>query len=433
MKNVFVSYSHKDLEFAKKLVNWLEGKGYKVWMDKRRILPGANYLESIADGIGKADAFIPLLSAESVSSKWVAREIIFALEHDRNIIPVLVQFAELPDGLKFAITGLHHVDFTEGEQNINPWEALDNALKSTAKKGDSDTSNENAGRLTKDQEANLQHLLDYIDSQKKKSNLLMGGIAVILAILIANVGFLLLKEKPDEIATRTTERDTKIVAETAKQEEPKKIDAILIKGVSREVENALRVAYTGEIRETAPSAAIGVIVQPGGSTSEQWRPLRDGEPLSSSYNYRIVFQPDKKAYFYIFQIDSTGKLDWIFPKNNSSPYSSGKNPTEGGLWTKIPSGEDALHLDENLGIEHIYIVATPSRWEALEKALSDAAKTQAVPVDVPLGLRTRGVGGARKTTAVPENIDVVSEEIRQMITGKNGVLVQERWFQHVAP
>ena len=73
MKNVFVSYSHRDLDFAKKLVIWLEERGYKVWMDKKRILPGANYLDSIADGIGKADAFIPLLSPESVSSKCSIR------------------------------------------------------------------------------------------------------------------------------------------------------------------------------------------------------------------------------------------------------------------------------------------------------------------------------------------------------------------------
>jgi hypothetical protein len=341
------------------------------------------------------------------------------LENDRSIIPVLVQFAEIPDKLKFAISGIHHVDFTEAEQNINPWSALEKALKATTKENESETSNDNTLKLNEDPQSNNQQLINYINSQKKRNNLLIGGIIAILILLIAGVGTFFLRAKPVEIP---------------KQEESKQIETILLKGVSKGVENALRVAYTGEIREPAPSAAIGVIVQPGGSSSEPWRPLRDSESLSSKHNYRIVFQPDKKAYFYVFQIDSTGKLDWIFPKNSSSPYSSGKNPVPAGLWTQIPGGEEALHLDENLGIEHIYIVATANRWDALEKSLSDGSKTKAVPVNAPLGLRTRGVGGSRQVTvAMPAKIDIASKDIRQMFTGKNGVLVQEKWFQHVAP
>ena len=433
MKNVFVSYSHRDLDFAKKLVIWLEERGYKVWMDKKRILPGANYLDSIADGIGKADAFIPLLSPESVSSKWVAREIIFALEHDRNIIPVLVQFAEIPDGLKFAITGLHHVDFTDSEETINPWDALEKALKGVSTEGDTDKANHKTEESTGTPQSSNQ-LLNYINSQKKRSNLLIGGILATLIVLIIGVGILFFRERPKVATPAEPQENIKVVVEVPKQEEVKQLETILIKGVSKGVENALRLAYTGEIKEAAPSAAVGVIIQPGAGSSEPWKPLRDGESLSSKSNYRIVFQPDKKAYFYVFQIDSTGKLDWIFPKNGASQYSAGKNPVPAGAWTQIPGGEEALHLDENLGIEHIYIVATPNRWDALEKALSDGSKATAVPVNTPIGLRTRGVGGARTVTAaMPAKIDIASKDIRQMFTGKNGVLVQEKWFQHVAP
>ena len=44
--------------FTKKVVHFLEEKGYQIWMDKRRLLEGANFLKEIADGIGKADVFL---------------------------------------------------------------------------------------------------------------------------------------------------------------------------------------------------------------------------------------------------------------------------------------------------------------------------------------------------------------------------------------
>ena len=45
MASLFISYSREDMDFAKKLVRLLEEKGHEGWMDKKRILGGANYLQ----------------------------------------------------------------------------------------------------------------------------------------------------------------------------------------------------------------------------------------------------------------------------------------------------------------------------------------------------------------------------------------------------
>jgi len=405
MKIIFVSYSHKDSEFAKKLVSWLEGQGHTVWMDKNKILPGANYVSSIAEGIGKADAFLPLLSPDSVKSKWVAKEIMYALESDKDIIPVLVQFAEIPEHIKFAITGIHHVDF-EGTKDLDPWDELDKALQSHD--GSLESSSEDTeSTLAKDQ------LYKYVKSQQRKLAPALWGLCAVFL-----VGFFVLyfgmgqgNEKP-------------------KVSDMLAANVVVVSSGSEEVAQVLKLAFSQQIKGDTPTAALGIMVQKKGGDAP-WKNLNDGDTLDSQDNYRIVFQPETPSFLYVFQIDSSGKLDWLFPKNNSSPYSSGENPVKPGIWQQLPSEGEAFHLDENIGIEHIYTAVTANRWVELEQFLQKASVAKPVKISSPLRLKTRGVGGARVVSNLPLGmIPDVSNDIQSILIGKDGVLIKEKWFYH---
>ena len=48
MAKIFISYSSSDVDFAKKLVRWLEGKGHHIWIDKKMILAGATRIGASA-------------------------------------------------------------------------------------------------------------------------------------------------------------------------------------------------------------------------------------------------------------------------------------------------------------------------------------------------------------------------------------------------
>jgi hypothetical protein len=212
-------------------------------------------------------------------------------------------------------------------------------------------------------------------------------------------------------------------------------DKLSGQGVSLDIQRTLKIAYSTKLKEAAPSAAITAMFQQGSNPSEPWRPLSDGETLSSANNYRLMFSPDKTAFFYVFQIDSRGKLDWLFPKNTTTPFSTGTNPVHAGVWTHVPGENAAFHLDDNLGVEHLYVIATESAWTDLEEALRKAGTTSsgALPVQAAFNLKTRGVAGTRFVDApLHESTEKVSKEVRQIITGKEGVLVWEKWFQHVA-
>jgi serine/threonine protein kinase len=253
----------------------------------------------------------------------------------------------------------------------------------------------------------------------------------LLMVIIAGYAIFSLREKRPAVTHDEQQRNEEMPAEKLPIAE-----SIRIEGISAEVENALRLAYSAERQEAAPAAAAAIMVQRGVKATAPWRPLVEGETMSSADKYRIVFQPEEAAYFYIFQIDNTGKLDWLFPRNSSSPYSMGANPVPAGVWTELPDGGTTFYLDENLGVEHIYIVATHSRWNDLEAALAKASKSRAAKASIQyaFNLQTRGVGGTRLIDSPPSpRTETSPTNVRQLIKGQAGVLVIERWFQHVSP
>ncbi len=68
-KEIFISYSHKDLEQARCLFQSLSAiKNIKCWFDEKRLQAGNNYQVGITAGISTADLFIPLLSNNSLGS-----------------------------------------------------------------------------------------------------------------------------------------------------------------------------------------------------------------------------------------------------------------------------------------------------------------------------------------------------------------------------
>jgi hypothetical protein len=405
MANVFVSYSRQDIEFARKLVEWLEKKGHRVWMDKKRILGGADYREEIADGISSADVFISLLSPDSVTSKWVKREIYYADDKDKFIIPVLVKFVEFPQEFQLALTGVHYVDLTAASSKYDPWSELERALEK-AKVG---APLSEAIHADKPPYKGLQAYM--AKKSKRKISLRLGPFVAALVLVLA-IGLFWGRYSKSLLP------------------EPNEIN---VSAVTTEVRDAIRLVYTTPLEEAAPSAAVAVMVQK--TEDSAWHLLRDGEELPSGANYFFGLHPEENAYFYIFQIDSTGKLDWLFPQNTYLFHSTGQNPVSAAKWTRVPlSVNQAYYLDENVGVEHFYIVATKTPWSALEEALGKAGLSgdPNKPILASFSLQTRGSAGIRPVPVkLPGAKGQALPGAQQLIKGKAGALVIERWFQHI--
>jgi hypothetical protein len=89
---VFISYSRKDLNFTRKLVNDLTASGVPVWLDVDQISPGAQWGISIGEGLSGAAAFLYVSSVNSRGSVWMGREIVAAASrfYTPLIIPIIL-------------------------------------------------------------------------------------------------------------------------------------------------------------------------------------------------------------------------------------------------------------------------------------------------------------------------------------------------------
>ena len=93
--SVFISYSHKDKDFAHWLFNKLKNQGVRCWLDEKNIKIGERILDSINSGISSHDRILLCCSQESLESWWVQDEIrkIHEIERQKNenrIIPILL-------------------------------------------------------------------------------------------------------------------------------------------------------------------------------------------------------------------------------------------------------------------------------------------------------------------------------------------------------
>jgi TIR domain len=89
--HVFLSHSHVDKTIARRVRRWLIAHGVEVWIDERKMKIGTVLPASIRENIEKADVVLVIASAASAKSEWVERELNFAKEHGKTIVPLLVE------------------------------------------------------------------------------------------------------------------------------------------------------------------------------------------------------------------------------------------------------------------------------------------------------------------------------------------------------
>ena len=90
MSYVFVSYSHKDADYAHKLADKLQNNGFNVWIDAR-LDYGSQWPHEIQTRLDSCDAFILVMSPRSFASEWVQSELQRAKRKLKPIFPLLLE------------------------------------------------------------------------------------------------------------------------------------------------------------------------------------------------------------------------------------------------------------------------------------------------------------------------------------------------------
>jgi len=97
MPSAFISHSSPDDRYVQEMVQYLHALGYdEVFNDGHTIAPDELLWNRIEKSIRGCDAFVVILSYASVSSDWVDREVQFARDHRKSVIPVRIDDCKLP-------------------------------------------------------------------------------------------------------------------------------------------------------------------------------------------------------------------------------------------------------------------------------------------------------------------------------------------------
>ena len=91
MAKAFVSYSRKDIAFAKRLTAELQKGDLDFWIDWEGIPPTVDWWREIEKGIEEADVFLFLISPDSAQSKICGQEIDAAVKNGKRLIPLVVR------------------------------------------------------------------------------------------------------------------------------------------------------------------------------------------------------------------------------------------------------------------------------------------------------------------------------------------------------
>jgi TolB-like protein len=119
-RDAFLSYASLDAEAAARLCDLLEKSAITVWMAPRDVPAGANYADAIVRAINACRTLLVILSAHSVGSAHVGKEIERASSKGRPIVAVRVDDTALTPALEYFLSESQWIDARTGIETALP-------------------------------------------------------------------------------------------------------------------------------------------------------------------------------------------------------------------------------------------------------------------------------------------------------------------------
>lgn len=112
--DVFISYSRKDFDEVSALMEAIrkEIPGLSMWFDVNGIESGDDFEEKIIDAIDNSSFLLFALSDNSLDSEWTKKEVMYAKNTGKRIVPVLLKGAQLKSWFLFKFSTTDCIDST---------------------------------------------------------------------------------------------------------------------------------------------------------------------------------------------------------------------------------------------------------------------------------------------------------------------------------
>jgi hypothetical protein len=109
-KSAFLSHSTKDAAKVDEHRQFLEGRGPTCWIAPRDVIAGTNWRESIGAALDGCDCVVLFISKTANESAEVYKEIQYAAEIKKPIIPVRLEDIQPAERLKVLLGLAHRID-----------------------------------------------------------------------------------------------------------------------------------------------------------------------------------------------------------------------------------------------------------------------------------------------------------------------------------
>ena len=135
-KPIFISYSRLDKDIVFPFVKRIEQElTMTCWIDYEGIESGSQFEEVIVNAIEESKVVLFMLSDSSINSKWTKREVLYAEDEGKRIVPLVVDDKGLRKWFKFHFGNVDHIDIKDEGQcdkllnNLASWIGVERMSK----------------------------------------------------------------------------------------------------------------------------------------------------------------------------------------------------------------------------------------------------------------------------------------------------------------
>ena len=86
---IFVSYSHKEADWAKEFAQALSQRGLRVWIDQLAVKAGESIGEAVEKGLRESDVFVTLIDPSTLSSPSLFFELGAAIGMGKRVVAIV--------------------------------------------------------------------------------------------------------------------------------------------------------------------------------------------------------------------------------------------------------------------------------------------------------------------------------------------------------
>jgi WD40 repeat protein len=127
MNDIFISYSRRDKDFTLKLFEALKTAKREVWADWEDIPPGSDWFVEIKEGVEQSQAVLFILSPEWIKSGECAKELEYAVQMGKRLIPVIWQNVD-PKDVPLELARINWIFMREGDDFEKGFQLLETTM-----------------------------------------------------------------------------------------------------------------------------------------------------------------------------------------------------------------------------------------------------------------------------------------------------------------